>query len=165
MSFRITARGVAVAGATAAVIAGAGGAALAVTGGNHGTHASASATSARPACHHRTPLQRARHWRRLAERVVHGQIVVHRDGQLVTHDVAVGTVSAVSATSISVHTADGTTETFAVTPTTRVRTGVSGRGRIGSRATISQVGAGDAVIVAGTGATTFTAKHVIDRAG
>ena len=98
----------------------------------------------------------------LASRVLHAEWVTkdHRTGTLVTHHAIRGTVSAVSSTAITVKAADNTTQTFAVTATTKVH--VKG-GKKGTPGTIGQVKVGDQAGVLGTGTGAVTATHVIDR--
>jgi hypothetical protein len=98
--------------------------------------------------------------RGLLRRLSHAQIVTRgKGGGFVTHDLIKGTVTSVSATSITVRAADSTTETFVVNTATKVRVRSDGKG---AAATIGDVAKGDAVLVAGTGTSTRTAKHVVD---
>lgn len=76
------------------------------------------------------------------------------------HDAIRGTVSAVSSSGITVKAVDGTSETFAVGTATKVH--AKGDSKT-SPGTIAQVKVGDRAIVLGTGQSTFTATHVIDR--
>ena len=94
--------------------------------------------------------------------VEHGQFVTKdpKTGAQVTHDIAGGTVTAVSATSIAVKTGDGTTVTFTVAPTTRVH--VKGQARK-TTSTISAIRTGQQVVVLGTGTGPFTATAVRAR--
>ena len=78
----------------------------------------------------------------------------------VTHDEIRGTVTAVSATSISVKAADGTNETYSVASTTKMH--AKGDTKT-SPGTISQVKVGDRAIVIGTGSSTFAAIRIIDH--
>ena len=91
---------------------------------------------------------------------------VSKDGTAnVTHDAIHGTVSSVSATSISVKASDGYSLTFTVNADTKVRVrDASGAGkRAGKAGTIGDVKTGDNVLVSGikTGST-VAAKHVLD---
>jgi lipoprotein-anchoring transpeptidase ErfK/SrfK len=99
--------------------------------------------------------------RQLARHAAHGQIVLQKkkDGSFVTVDVVHGTVSAVSSKSITVRAADKKSETFTITPDTRVRSRVDKKG---SKSTISAVKTGDQVFVVGTGASSYTARIVVD---
>jgi len=109
---------------------------------------------------------RARH----LEGAAHGQWVSKdaKTGAFVTHDAVRGDVSAVSATSITIKAADGTSETFVVNGSTKVHVkgatnppaGTSAQAPI---ATIGAVKVGDKVGVLGTGAGTMTATNVIDH--
>ena len=94
--------------------------------------------------------------------VTHAQWVSRegKTGTFVTYDAIRGRVSAVSATSISVKAADGVSETYAVTASTKVHAKGDNKSHPG---TIGQVKVGDTVGVLGTGAGNLTATHVIDR--
>lgn len=81
-------------------------------------------------------------------------------GAFVTHDAIRGTVTAVSATSITVKSADATSETYVVNSTTKVHKKGDAKGKAG---TIAEVKAGDQVGVLGTGTSTLTATRVLDR--
>lgn len=142
-----------IAGAAAAAIVGAGGTALAVSGSD--TPSVPSAAPAAKSGHHALKLLGKGKLRRLA----HGEIVLRGKDGFVTHDLIAGTVTAVSSTSITVQAADKTSETFAVTKDTKVRMRSNGSGAASS---IDKVANGDHVLVAGTGTSTLTAKHVLD---
>lgn len=142
-------------GVTAAAILGAGGTALAVSGTSTPTPSTPGSNSSNPAHHGQHLKGRARLLRRLA----HGQITVRGHGGFVTHDLIKGTVTSVSPSSISVKAADGTSETFAITSGTKVRVRQNGKG---SPSSMSAVHNGDRVLVAGTGTSSYTAKHVVD---
>jgi hypothetical protein len=146
-------RKIVIGGAAAAAVLGAGGAAFATTGSatapNGGTSAHPGA-AAHPPRHLRAPLRSA----------VHAQVVVRgKDGRFVTHDEIRGIVSAVSPTSISVRAADKTSETYVINSGTKVRVRTDGKARPGSP---SSVHTGDRVIVLGVGASTRTARHIVD---
>ncbi len=159
-------RKVLISGMTAAAIVGAGGTALALSGSDStttsGSAATAPATSAPSADHghqgrHGLNGQRAG---KLLRRMAHGEFVVKgKDGKFETHQVILGTVTAVSATSITVQAADKTFETFSVTKDTKVRVRQDGRG---VATTIGKVAKGDDVLVAGVGAAKPVANHIID---
>jgi len=68
-----------------------------------------------------------------------------------------GQVTAVSAKSITIQAAGGTSQTFAVDTNTRVRGAKTGYAGIG------QIKVGDQAVVVGTGQSTFTATVVADR--
>jgi hypothetical protein len=74
-----------------------------------------------------------------------------------SHNAIQGRVTAVSPTSITVRAADNVTETYLISPTTRVHTRA-----LRSAAKISDVRAGDPVFVGGTGTSTLTAIRVVD---
>ena len=78
----------------------------------------------------------------------------------VTHDGVRGTVSTVSATSISITAKDGTTKTYLLTHATKVHGKGDTKTHPGS---ISQVKVGDRAEVIGTGTSTLTATRVHDR--
>jgi hypothetical protein len=144
-----------IAGATAAAIVGAGGTALALSGSD--TTPGAPAGAAPTAAHHpgKGLLGKGKMLRRLA----HAQIVMRGKDGFVTHDLIAGTVTSVSATTITVQASDKTSETFAVTKDTKVRVRSNGKG---AASTIAHVASGDHVLVAGTGTSSLTAKHVVD---
>ncbi|MFA7322790.1 MAG: DUF5666 domain-containing protein [Candidatus Nanopelagicales bacterium] len=86
---------------------------------------------------------------------VHGETVTKAtDGSFVTHVMVSGTVTSVSATSISVKAADDYSATFVINSSTDVRTTSSG-------GTISDIKVGDSVHVDGTkSGSTITADEV-----
>jgi hypothetical protein len=144
-------------GVTAAAIVGAGGTALAVTGSDSTTTGTPTATStSSPAGHAKA---KAKGKGKILRRLQHAQIVTKGKNGFVTHDLIKGTVTAVSPTSITVQAADKKSETFSITSDTKVRMRTKGQGAASS---IDKVAKGDHVVVAGTGTTTFTAKHVVD---
>ncbi len=117
-------------------------------------------------------------------RALHGTWVTKdaKTGAVVTHDAIRGVVSSVSPTSITVKAADGVSETYQVTSTTKVRKraasttsqptpsqtpGQKTRAKQAKRAKVgvSSIGAikvGDQAVVVGTGTTTLTATHIVD---
>ncbi len=103
------------------------------------------------------------------ERALHAQWVTRKAGSpgtFVTHDAIRGEVTAVSASSITVKAADGVSQTYAVTGSTKVhlRKATPGKPRAGTTGTIGDVHTGDQVAVAGTGTSSLTAEQVVDRA-
>jgi hypothetical protein len=146
-------------GVTAAAIVGAGGTAIALTGSDTtaGAPAAAAASSSTPSTADRQ--KRLARKGKLLKRMQHAQITTRGKDGFVTHDLINGTVTAVSSTSITVQAADKKSETFVVTKDTKVRLRTGGKG---SASSIDKVLKGDHVVVAGTGTTTFTAKHVVD---
>jgi hypothetical protein len=144
-----------IAGATAAAIVGAGGTALAVSGSDSPAAAPAAQAAQATAAKHPLKLLGKGKLRRLA----HGEVVLRGKDGFVTHDFIAGTVTAVSSSSITVQAADKTSETFAITKDTKVRMRSNGNG---SASSIGNVADGDHVLVAGTGTSTLTAKHVLD---
>jgi hypothetical protein len=143
-------RRVLVGGFTAAAILGAGGTALALTGSD--SPAGPGAGSGKQAGHHHGKA-------RLLKRLQHAEIVTKNKDGFVTHELIRGTVIAVSPTSITVQAADKTSETFIVNGDTKVRVRSGGKGAASS---IGKVAKGDQVFVGGVGASTPTAKHVVD---
>jgi len=168
-----------VAASAAAVVLGAGTAALA-TAGHSSPGPSASAASSAPGKAapgglagpgakgrgngHRPEL-------RALGRALHGQWVTRdRDNAsaFVTHNAIRGEVTAVSAGSITVKAQDGFSQTYAVTDATKVRLrkGKPGKGQgAGAAGSIADVHTGDKVAVAGTGATSLTAQHIVAVTG
>jgi hypothetical protein len=161
-------------GGTAAIIGGAGTAAFASsatatpTPSPSSSSATSDSTAARPdAGRHQAGANRMRG-------VVHATWVTQnrKTRTFTTHDAIRGQVSAVSPTSITVRAADSTTETYLVSSKTKVftraaRTQVPGTAAprtapARTAATISEVKAGDTVLVAGTGTTALTAVRVVD---
>ncbi len=102
---------------------------------------------------------------RRLEKVSHAQWVSkdRKTGTFVTHDAVRGTVSAVSAGSITIKATDGTPETFVVNSSTKVHVKGSDKATPKTAGTISEVKVGDLAGVVGTGAGSMTATHVIDR--
>lgn len=155
---------IAVGGAVAAATVGVGTAAIATSGsttaGTPSTSASTSALTLAAADSGLSGRDRA-HARGVLRRAAHAQWVSKdpKTGTYVTHDAARGTVRAVSATSISVHTPDDTTQTYAVNAATKVRIRQDKKGTDGS---IGAVHTGDTVVVVGTGSGPFTATRVVD---
>lgn len=162
-------------GGTAAIIGGAGTAAFAssATGTPTPSPSSSSATSdgsaqtATPEAGKHPGVNRLR-------RAVHATWVTQnrKTGTFITHDAIRGQVSAVSPTSITVRAADSTTETYLITSNTKVFTRAA-RTKASATATpktapgrtpasISDVKAGDSVIVGGTGTNALTAVRVVD---
>jgi len=147
-----------IAGSAAAVVLGAGTAALAASGSSPSPSASSSAAAKAPG-----KAGKAAHAKRdVLRRALHATWVT-RDGKgstsFVTHDAIRGSVTAVSATSITVKAADNVSQTYAVTSTTKVHSRADGKGKAGS---ISEVKTGDKVLVAGTGTSDLTATRVLD---
>ena len=155
-------RKIAIAGATAAVIVGAGTAALAASGDSSSGTPAAATTSAASSNAKADNLSRfaRRHpgiAAAIAHHAVHGQIVTKDDkGNYVTHDGILGTVSAVSATSITVKSGDGFVQTYTVDASTKVRIRPDSKS-----AAISAVHVGDKVGVVGTGTGTPVATYVV----
>lgn len=148
-----------VVGATAAAILGAGTAALAVTGSAGPTPSPSTA----PATPHHAKATARRERRRGLRHAEHATITV-KDAKapgFLTHDAVRGTVTAVSPSSITVRSADGTVESYLVTATTVVHTKADGKAK-GETGQIGAVSDGDTVRVLGTGTTTLTATHVLD---
>lgn len=144
---------IAIAGGVCAAVAGIGTAAVATSGSSTtpGTPTSPTSASAKAKDHGAAKALR---------RALHAQWVTKdKDNKFVTHDAIRGTVSAVSATSITVLAEDKTSQTFTVNADTKVRVRTNGKG---AKATISQVHSGDKALVIGTGTTSLTAKGIVD---
>jgi hypothetical protein len=145
---------IAIAGGVCAAVAGIGTAAVATSGSSTTPGAPASSSSA-PKDH---PAGKDRAVKALRH-ALHAQWVTKdKDGKFVTHDAIRGTVSAVSATSITVLAEDKKSETFTVNGDTLVRVRANGKGAKGS---ISQVHTGDKALVVGTGTTALVAKGIL----
>ncbi|MDQ2750481.1 MAG: hypothetical protein M3Y44_13295, partial [Actinomycetota bacterium] len=96
----------------------------------------------------------------LLKHALHAQWVTKdKDGKFVTHDAIRGTVTAVSATSITVLAEDKKSETFTVNADTKIRVRTNGKG---AKGTASQLHSGDKAVVVGTGTTAMTAKGILD---
>jgi hypothetical protein len=154
---------IAIAGAVGAAILGTGAAALAETGSSStsgsATPAASTSTAATPATGAGKAAKGALKGKLglAIKNFDHGSWVSQDQGNPQTHDAIKGTVSAVSATSITVKSADGVSQTYAVTSDTAVR--VKGTGK----SAIASVKVNDTVLVTGTAAgSTMTAKHVLD---
>ena len=157
-------RKILVGGVTAAAVLGAGTAALATTTGTtSGTPSPSASSSSTHAQHDKTgtngkgkhsPLRRA----------AHAQITVKTKKGYVTRDLIRGTVTSVSATSITVQAGDKTTETFVVGAGTKVVARTGTKGAKPAASSISKVVKGKHVVVSGTGTSTLTAVHIVQLA-
>ena len=88
--------------------------------------------------------------------LLHGTEVVQQGTKVVTIEEQAGKVTAVSATSITVKSTDGYTETYVVGSTTQI-------GKKGAQAKISAVAVGDTVRIEGVqSGKTVTASHLMD---
>jgi hypothetical protein len=153
-------RKILVGGVTAAAILGAGTAALATTGSDttsgtptpSGTSSSTHAKSGKHGKGKHSPLQRA----------AHAKITVKTKKGYVTRDLINGTVTAVSASSITVQAGDKTSETFVVGKDTKVVARAKTKGAKPTASSISKVSKGQHVLVGGTGTSTLTARHIVD---
>ena len=147
----------AVGGALAAAIVGIGTASLAESGSTGTTSGTPTLTAATGKGGDGGPLRRLAH----LKNALHGSVVTKNptSRNIVTHDFSHGTVTAVSATSITVAPADHTSQTYAVGSDTKVRERSNGKG---SASTISAVKTGDEVYVLGTGSDAFTATLIVD---
>ena|SRR5689334_9501773 len=161
---------IAIGGSVAAAILGVGTASLAVTGDTPTTSGTGSAApgAAAPGQGHHGKHGRNHPpglGRELADHTLHGQFVTQdpKTKQFVTHDVIRGTVTAVSATSITVKAADNVSFTYTVNGDTAVRMRTADKHGAGTKSAIGDVKTGDKAVVLGTGATApFVAKHIID---
>jgi hypothetical protein len=137
-------RGTAIAGiALAAVLAAGGSTAYAVTSGSS-THAKAtgSSTSKSKTKAKSKARARARAERRIAARSVHGSVTVKKGTSFVTREWQRGEVTAVSGTTLTVKSKDGTTWTWRADPKLKVT-------RDGKKAAESVIKSGDTVAIAG----------------
>jgi hypothetical protein len=141
-------------GITAAAIVGAGGTAIALTGSDS---TNGTPTTATAAAHPGKDKMKGKG--KLLHNLAHAQIVTKGKDGFVTHTLINGTVTSVSATSITVQAADKHSQTFVVDKDTKVRIRTNGKGAASS---IDKVAKGDHVMAAGTGTSTVTAKHVVD---
>jgi hypothetical protein len=147
---------IAIAGGVCAAVAGIGTAAVATSGSSTISGAPASSSTA-PKDHAAGGKDRGL---KALRRALHAQWVTKdKDGKFVTHDAIRGTVSAVSATSITILAEDKKRETFTVNADTKVRVRTNGKGAKGA---INQVHTGDKALVVGTGTTTLTARGIVD---
>ena len=162
-----------VAAAVTAAALGTGGVALAATDNSNAvpsraglstsaapaTTTPAASTGAKAAGSGHKGLRRAR-----LGNALHGTWVTKRGktGTVITHDAIRGTVGAVSATTITVTSADGFAQSYAVTGDTKVRV-VDVATRKPVKASISAVKPGTRVLVVGTGTSKLTAARVVVR--
>jgi hypothetical protein len=147
---------IAIAGGVCAAVAGIGTAAVATSGSST---TSGSPTSSTAKGH---PAAKDRGAKAL-KHALHAQWVTKgKDNTFVTHDAIRGTVTAVSATSITVLAEDKKSQTFTVNTDTKVRVRANGKAAKAAKAAISQVHSGDKALVVGTGTTTLTAKGILD---
>jgi hypothetical protein len=159
---------IAIAGATAAIIGGAGTAALAESGSSSPSGAAQATTTASPTAStspsstgRAAKAPRKRPGLARLRKLQHGSWVTG-DGTStdVTHDIIRGKVTAISATLVTVKSADNTTQTYSVNTTTKVHTRAKHTG-----AAITDVKTGDEVTVTGIASGThLTATQVLDRA-
>ncbi|SDJ30645.1 hypothetical protein SAMN05444157_2745 [Frankineae bacterium MT45] len=147
---------IAIAGGAGAAVLGIGTAALAVSGSP--TPSPASGTS--HATKHKTARENFGGVLTRLRNVQHAQWVTEdaKTKATVTHDAIRGSVTAVSATSISVKSLDGVSQTYSVGSATKVHTKGQAKGTTGS---ISAVKTGDSVVVIGTGTSSLAAVRVV----
>lgn len=139
-------------GGTVAAIVGLGGTALAVSGSD--------TVSGKPAS---KPANGKKHeGKGLLKRLEHGQFVTKGKDGTVTHTVYRGSVTAVSATSITVQAADKKSQTYTVTKDTKIRQRTKGSKPTAS--TIAKIAKGDQVAVAGIGTSKVTARNIVELA-
>lgn len=141
-------RKIAIVGATAAAIVGVGTAALA-TSGSSATSGSGTTKSGQANAHNKMHKMHKVRRQQLLRHLVHGEFVTHGKNGYVVHSGIRGTVSSVSATSLSVKASDGFTQTFTLSKDTKVRERpTSGKGR-GTAGKVSDLKSGDKVAVLG----------------
>ncbi|WP_375482142.1 hypothetical protein [uncultured Jatrophihabitans sp.] len=159
-------RKILVSGVTAAAILGAGTAALATTGSDTtaGTPSpsgtSTSSTHAKAGANGKDHKGKGKH--SPLRRAAHAKITVKTKKGYVTRDLIRGTVTSVSASSISVQAGDKYSETFTVTKDTKVVARSGTKGAKPAASSISKVTKGQHVVVAGVGTSKATAKHIVD---
>ena len=154
-------RKILVGGATAAVVLGAGTAALATTGSatTAGTPAASSSSSSST---HAPAAAGHKHKRSALRRAAHATITVKTKKGYVTRDLINGTVTAVSATSITVQAGDRTSETFVVGKDTKVVARAATKGAKPAASSIGKVTKGQHVVVTGVGTSAPAAKRIVD---
>lgn len=144
---------IAIAGGVCAAVAGIGTAAVATSGSSTISGAATSSSVKDQGAAKDRAVKALRH-------ALHAQWVTKdKDNKFVTHDAIRGTVTSVSATSITVQAEDKKSETYAVNADTKVRVRTNGKG---AKGTLSQVHSGDKALVVGTGTTSLTAKGILD---
>jgi hypothetical protein len=95
----------------------------------------------------------------------HAEWVTKGDGSTyVTHEAILGQVTAVSATSITVKSTDGTSMTFAVTADTKIHQRQPKGSTTTTTPTIADVKTGQTVLVGGEKSPDLTAKNIVARA-
>lgn len=92
--------------------------------------------------------------------VQHAQWVTKEGTTYVTHDAIRGAVTAVSVSSITVKAGDGVSQSYDLTPTTKI-TVRGAKGVKPSHGTAADVTSGATVIVTGTGTSSLTADRVV----
>ena len=141
-----------IAGSAAAVVLGAGTAALAASGSSSSSSPAPSASAAAtPAKAHKAKNE--------LRRSLHATWVTRGKGGFVTHQAIRGSVTAVSASSITVRATDKVSQTYVIGSATKVHSRAAGKG---ATAPISDVHTGDKVLVVGTGTTSRTATQIAD---
>jgi hypothetical protein len=94
----------------------------------------------------------------------HAEWVTKGDGNTyVTHEAILGEVTAVSSSSITVRSTDGTSMTFAVTADTKVHQRRT-KGATTTTPTIADIKTGQTVLVGGEKSPDLTAKNIVARA-
>lgn len=148
---------IAIAGGVCAAVAGIGTAAVATSGSSTTPGSPASSSTAAPKDHAAGGKDRGA---KALKHALHATWVTKtKDNKFVTHNAIRGTVTAASATSITIQAEDKTSQTFTVNADTKVRIRTNGKGAKGA---ITQVHNGDKALVIGTGTTTLTANGIVD---
>jgi hypothetical protein len=151
---------IAIVGATAAIIGGAGTAAYAASSTPVSSPSASSTSPASDIVSNPSTTGAGKHpGIDRIRRAVHATWVTEnkKTQTFTSHNAIRGQVTAVSPTSITVRAADNVTETYLISPTTKVHART-----LKSAAKISDVKAGDPVFVGGTGTSTLTAIRVVD---
>ncbi len=152
---------IAIAGAVTAAVLGTGGAALAESGSAGSVQLAVPTSTSAPAptqTHTGTAAKAGRGRLGVLRRALHGEWVTKKGTGTVTHEAIRGSVTAVSATSVTVKAADNVSMTFSVTSATKIHVRAAGKGTTG---TIAQVKSGAKVFVLGTGTTSLTATQIL----
>ena len=165
-------RTIALAGATAAAIVGVGTAAIAASGpsATPGAGSAAKTGQTQQQGKHANGKHAGKHngqkLRAALRHSVHGSVVTKNKDGYVVHTSVRGTVTAVSATSVTVKAADGYTKTFVIDKTTKIREKATAKGKKPTAGTVSDLKTGDQVGVLGKGAdkagAASTAMTVLD---
>lgn len=156
-------RKVLIGGVTAAAIVGAGGTALAISGSDSTSgKPSPTATTAPGGGKHGDKAGKHKGKGKLLRRLEHAQITVKGKDGAITHNLILGSVTAVLPTSITVQAADKVSQTFVVTKDTKFAERSGEKGKKPTTSSIAKIAKGDHVFVSGTGTSKVEAKRVVE---